>query len=40
MALENLRERHLVERDDLVIVTLGDCDNVHVSTNSFKVLTV
>ena len=40
VALENLRERHLVERDDLVIVTLGDCDNVHGSTNSLKVLTV
>ncbi|WP_299980431.1 pyruvate kinase [uncultured Pseudoteredinibacter sp.] len=40
MAINNLRERQLVNAGDLVIVTVGDCDNVHGSTNTMKVLSV
>ncbi|GAA6151519.1 pyruvate kinase [Pseudoteredinibacter isoporae] len=40
MAIQNLRDRQLVRAGDLVIVTLGDCDNVLGSTNTMKVLSV
>lgn len=40
MAINNLRDRQLVSAGDLVIVTLGDCDNVLGSTNTMKILSV
>lgn len=39
-SIKLLKDRHLVNSNDLVIVSLGDCDNVHGSTNSMKIIRV
>jgi len=39
-SIKLLKDRHLVNSNELVIVSQGDCDNVHGSTNSMKIIRV